>query len=283
MRTSVRSSSNPRIGSARSLHSRRGVLKRGLFLIEGSRFVSDYLHAGRPEYLLLAEGSGRLAKETAEAAECLGIDILEVPEKLFREISNTQNSQGVAAVAPLPQTDPDALSREGLILLLDGMRDPGNMGAVIRSAAAFGCSAVLAGIGSCFPYIPKVTRAAAAANTLVPVAYDVDLPEFIRKSLDGMIFVGACPDGGCMENLHVRCECMGLVIGSEAAGISPGTAQLLDRTVTLPMAHGIESLNAAVSASILLYEAGKDLPASRTEKLSVSGDDDARRLRPPRK
>ncbi len=251
----VTSPSNPRLRIARQLHSRTGAVKNGLFLMEGPRFVSDQLMRILPEWVLLSAEAGEQARRVAREAEADGRDVLHVPPELFEDISDTETSQGIIAAFPLPEPDPEALTRDGVFLLLDGLSDPGNMGTVIRSAAAFGCRAVVTGRGSCFPFLPKVTRAAAGTNAGIPVFGDVRLPEFMKENSPGMVFVGADADGGAMDLLRGKVRRLGLVIGSEAHGISPETGEFLSARVAVPMRGGVESLNAAVSASILLYEA----------------------------
>lgn len=251
----VTSPSNPRLRVARHLHSRTGAMKNGLFLMEGPRFVSDQLMRVLPKWVLLSSEAGELARRVAREVEADGRDVLHIPPELFEEISDTEASQGIIAAFPLPEQDPEVLARDGVFLLLDGLSDPGNMGTVIRSAAAFGCPAVITGMGCCFPFMPKVTRAAAGTNAGIPVFSDVRLPEFMKENSPGMVFFGADADGGGMDPLRSKTRRLGLVIGSEAHGISPETGEFLSARVAVPMRGGVESLNAAVSASILLYEA----------------------------
>jgi len=221
--------------------------------MEGPRFISDYLKSGRPEWIILSEDSTVPVETVAREGSDRGIPLLEVPAGLFGEISDTRNSQGIIAVCPLPEVTINSLPRRGVFLLLDGVSDPGNMGTIIRSAAAFGAAAVIAGKGSSCPFSPKVTRSAAGLNAVVPILFDVDLAELMRSNSDSMVFFGADTSGGSLEELRREKGCLGLVIGSEAHGISEDTAKHLKATVSIPMADGVESLNAAVSASIILY------------------------------
>ena len=268
----VTSSANTRVKTSRQLHSRSGILKNGLYLVEGPRFISDRSATSWPEWVLLAEDAGEPAAELAGRLDSAGCDILQLPRDIFVDVSDTETSQGIIAVIPLPPSDPSLLPETGLHLLLDAVSDPGNMGTILRSAAAFGCSAVVSGSGSCFPFIPKVTRAAAGLNGMVPLAYDVKLPSFIRENRGRMEFAGADASGGSLERLHEMRGALGLVIGSEAHGISAEVEELLNFTVAIPMAKGVESLNAAVSASILLREASRGtVPTGSGNNGPVSG------------
>ncbi len=255
----ITSHSNTKLKIARSLHSRVGILKHGLFLMEGPRFVSDYLSRGTPEWIFISEEAGKLASAVIERAVKRSIEVLEVPWKLFAGISDTEASQGIIAVCSLPSTSIDSIAREGVFLLLDRISDPGNMGTILRSAAAFGCTAVIAGKGGCCPFITKVTRAAAGMNSAVPIVFDADLSAFMQSNSDSIEFIGADASGGDINKLHGKDRCIGLVLGSEAHGISEDTRRHLCGSVAIPMTGGVESLNAAVSASILLYEIYKHL------------------------
>jgi len=259
MRVNLTSPSNTRLKIARSLHSRAGILKHGLFLMEGPRFVSDYLRGGTPEWIFISEEASPLVAAVVGGTVRRNIDVLEVPGKLFTGISDTGTSQGITAVCRLPAVNTDGIPREGVFLLLDGISDPGNMGTIIRSAAAFGCTAVIVGKSSCCPFTPKVTRAAAGLNATVPLIFDADLAAFMESNSHVIEFIGADASGGNIDQLERTGRCLGLVIGSEAHGISEETAEHLSRTVAIPMVEGVESLNAAVSASILLYELGPGL------------------------
>ena len=256
MHFSVTGSSNNRLKISRSLNSRSYIMKHGAFLMEGSRFVSDYLRNSKPKWIILSKDASPAARAVANDASEAGIDILETPLKLFSEISDTAQSQGIIAVCALPEIEESELKPEGTFLLLDRISDPGNAGTIIRSAAAFCSSSVIMGEGCCFPFLPKVTRASAGANVKVPVLFDIDLSSFMLQNSDTCTFIGAESSGGPIEQIKAIAGSTGIVIGSEAHGISEKVRDLLDSTVSIPMKEGVESLNAAVSASILLYVAG---------------------------
>jgi len=192
-----------------------------------------------------------VTKGLLPALEKRGIDILEVPQETFSEISDTENSQGIIAVCPLPAVlEPEEFSA-GAILLLDRVTDPGNIGTAIRSAAAFGCLAVITGKGCCHPFVPKATRASTGMNSLIPIFADVELTEFMQRHGE-IHFIGAEVSGDLPHEMGFS-GAVGLVVGSEAHGISEEIKAKLDGVAGIPMEGNVESLNAAVSASILLY------------------------------
>ncbi len=224
--------------------------------MEGSRFVTDYLKNNEPKWIILSAEATPASRAVANNASEAGFDVLEITAKLFSEISDTTHSQGIIAVCKLPEIKESEFKPEGTFLLLDRISDPGNTGTIIRSAAAFGCSSVILGEGCCFPFLPKVNRASAGSNVKVPLLYDIDLPSFMLQNSDNCTFIGADASGGPIEQIKASTGSTGIVIGSEAHGISEKVRDRLDATVSIPMKEGVESLNAAVSASILLYVAG---------------------------
>ena len=251
----ITGSSNNRLKISRSLHSRSYIMKHGAFLLEGSRFVADYLKNNEPKWLILSAEATSASRAVANDASEAGIDVLEILPKLFSEISDTTHSQGIIAVCALPEMKEIELKPKDTFLLLDRISDPGNIGTIIRSAVAFGCSGVIMSEGCCFPFTPKVTRGSAGANVKVHLMYDIDLPSFMQQNSDNCTFLGAEASGGSIEQIEASTGSTGIVIGSEAHGISENVRELLDGTVGIPIKEGVESLNAAVSASILLYVA----------------------------
>jgi len=209
----------------------------------------------RPRWLLIAPDPTAHTREVAEEACSADVDVLELNCKLFRTIADTVTSQGILSVFPIPQPDSGILEEKGVYVLLDGVSDPGNLGTIIRSAAAFGCRAVITGKGSCCPFIPKVTRASAGTNGRIPIFMDVDLKEFMNMHGNGMSFIGADAGGSPMESFRDHGDKLGVVVGSEARGISSEIIPLMQATVSIPMEDRVESLNAGVSASIILYQA----------------------------
>ena len=255
MRFKVTGRSNSRIRASRSLSSRSGILKHGLFLMEGPRYIRDQMKFSSPRWIMLSTEPTSHSQRVADEAVSAGVDVLDLSDDMFQSIADTVNSQGILGVFPLEEPEPDALQGEGVYILLDGVSDPGNVGTIIRSAAAFGCRAVITGKGCCCPFIPKVTRASAGTNGRIPVFMDRDLGEFINGHREEISFIGADAGGGPMDLLWKSCGKLGIVIGSEAEGISSRIRPLLKATVSIPMEAGVESLNAGVSASIILYQA----------------------------
>ncbi len=251
MMMAVTSRSNEKLKITRKLRSSRDIRRYGLFLMEGPRFVTDRLEAGTvPLWTILSEEAGKNAVITASEVEAAGGEVLVIPREIFGGLADTETSQGLMAVFRLPEL---RIRPGRTVLILDGVSDPGNVGTLIRSAAAFGCGGVVTGKNTAFPFAPKVTRASAGLNAALPIEYDVDLPAMVRENGLNLEFVGMDPKGDDPETLNGLERPPGIVVGSEARGISREVGSLFDRRVAIPMAPGVESLNAAVSGSILLF------------------------------
>ena len=131
------------------------------------------------------------------------------------------------------------------------MGDPGNAGTAVRSAAAFNCGGVVFLKGSAFPWSPKVSRSSAGLNSVTPVIEADSLKE-LASSFPNYLFLEAAADGDDISTLEIDSPAA-LVIGAEATGVTEGTKRFTGGKVSIPMIPGVESLNAGVSASILLY------------------------------
>lgn len=253
IREHLTSRSNPAIKTAASLKTSSGCRKKNRYLIEGPKFISDMLNRKDPlEYLVISEEAGGSATAVAERAIKAGVTVLTVSRTVLSDVSSTEHSQGLVGVAPVPSCSADQVFTGGTVLVLDCIGDPGNAGTAIRSAAAFNCSGVVFLKGSTFPWNPKVTRSSAGLNSTVPVA-EVESLYTLKKNYSSYRYIGASASGSMVSELKETGPIC-LVIGSEAHGLSETTLSHIDRSVSIPMAPCVESLNAGVSASILLYE-----------------------------
>ena len=243
----ISSSQNPDIRRLKALRDRRDVRHaERLFVIEGPRFVLDASRVQAPQQLVLAESA--LADWPDDRLP--EIDTIIVPDSLFAEISSTQSPQGVIAVFTISDTRSKRLEPE-LTIIADGIQDPGNLGTMIRSAAASGASQLLYTAGTVDPYNPKVVRAAAGSHFLVPIRASDDL----KSDLAGSAIYIAEGSGGIPTDMVDWTGSCAVLIGSEARGPGSAVHRLEATAVTIPMLNSVESLNAGVAASIILYEA----------------------------
>lgn len=191
------------------------------------------------------------ARNAAEAAAGRGEEVLELDPAVFEKVSSTRSPQGIAAVFPIPSWRSSDVFSGGTVVALDGVSDPGNAGTIIRSAAAFRCSGAVFLPESACPYGPKVTRASAGHNISLPIITAGSLLP-LRESHPDYTFAGAEPDGERFDRfLPGGPVC--LVVGSEARGLSPDTLGAVQAKISIPIAPGVESLNAGVCASIMLH------------------------------
>ncbi|HID24152.1 MAG TPA: RNA methyltransferase, partial [Planctomycetaceae bacterium] len=177
-------------------------------------------------------------------------------EKQFKSLSGTETPQGIACV--IEQPDPvhikDFIRDASLLIGLDEIRDPGNLGTIIRSADWFGGDAVLLSTGCVEPFNPKVVRATMGSVFRVRLLEDCLWPQTLPQVKEaGFRIMGAVADGGTPLNQVKPSDKNFILLGGEASGISPQVKSMLDFSVTIPRKGNGESLNAAMAASIILY------------------------------
>lgn len=246
----ISSPSNPTLARVRGLLARRDRrAAEGAFVVEGARAVADALEAGVAPLLVLVREDAR-----PPAGLPHGTEIREVAAKAFDALSDVVHSQGVLAVVPMPALAPDA-ARTPLVLVVDRLRDPGNLGALLRAAAGAGVTEALLTPETVDPFNPKAVRAGMGAHWRVPLgALDPERAAALRAELP---LVAVAAAGG--ED-YAEVDWTGpaaIVVGSEAEGVSAATAALATRAVGIPLAAGVESLNAAVAGAVILFEAAR--------------------------
>ncbi|MFZ4813294.1 MAG: TrmH family RNA methyltransferase [Phototrophicaceae bacterium] len=219
--------------------------------LEGVRLVTDAFENGLPlEYALhTPEVSPTLLAELTAG----GVALFPVLPSILTEISDTQTPQGIIAVAPLPQHDlPEDADK---LLILDAISDPGNLGTLLRTAAGAGVQAVILAPGCVDPYNPKVLRAGMGAHfrvTLVSMAWE-DIASELR--VDNIYLAEGTGDVR-YDQADWRRK-WALVIGSEAHGATVPAQQVATQRLFIPMANQTESLNAAMAATVVLFESAR--------------------------
>lgn len=245
----------------RGLHRRRTREREGRFLAEGVRVVEELLDAGVVPRLAVISSSledtdrGARLRERLEAVT----EVRRIPDAELRRLADTATTQGVLVEAETPAGSLAGVKPSGgsVVLVLDGVQDPGNVGTLARSAAAFGCDALACLPGTVDPWNPKAVRASAGALFRMPVTLTSpdELDEWLGRH--GYLVAGADAAGAPVldERLPQR---VALVVGNEGAGLSDRLRARADRLVAVPMRGGSESLNVAVAGAILLYELMKE-------------------------
>lgn len=230
----------------------------GRFVLEGPRLVGDALARGAPlDAVYFGLNARRAFADLAGAVGRAGVEIRDLKDGVLEKLMTTRTPQPVLAVVPIPAAPSLDAIAPGLVVLTAGVSDPGNLGTILRSAEGAGAVAVVAADGV-DPWNPKVVRASAGSVLGVPiVAVDEAGPVLGALRARGWRSVGAVGDA---DETYVRADLTGsvvLVVGSEAHGIPDEVVGALDAVVRIPMAGAVESLNAAVAASVLLFEAAR--------------------------
>jgi TrmH family RNA methyltransferase len=243
---------------ARDLHRRKAREKRSLFVAEGVRSVEELLRSG------LAVRGALVAPQLASAprGEALRrqldqsrIEIAEVSEKDFRSAAETESPQGVIAIGEVPSRSLDTLEIPPVcrILVLDAVQDPGNVGTILRTAAALGATATIALAGTVDLWNPKVIRSSMGAQFHHPALHAewADLTRLLER--EKIELWGADARGEPLDRTRAV-KRLAIVVGNEGSGVSPDVRAKADRIISLPIANNVESLNVAVAAGIILHE-----------------------------
>lgn len=257
----ITSGDNSRIRLVRKLSTRKGRSTEGRFAVEGRNLVREVLERGLDvDFIMIPAGtSADLPGFVKDCIKAPDMTVCEVSEREFACLTDAGGGIGMLAVVkqqPCGTELIDRLSPDDNILVLDRIQDPGNMGTLIRTAVAAGYKAIIAMSGTVDIYSPKVLRATAGMIFEIPVVYvsgEERLREILKKS--GRRIAVTAVDGGVPYYEEDLSKGIALIIGNEGRGVSDAMIKMADVKVTLPMRGRIESLNAAVAAAILMYEA----------------------------
>jgi TrmH family RNA methyltransferase len=248
----ISSSDNPRLKeAARLIASSRERRKSGRCVLEGEHLVDVYCRRyGPPETMLVAQSAAERPTIRALLARVPPARTLIVAEEAWAELAQLPAAVGLLAVvdAPVPGIERAA----DFCLLLDGVQDPGNVGSMLRTAAAAGVAQVFMSPHCAFAWSPKVLRAGQGAHFHLAIYEGIDLGAWAR-AYRGKVAAMVAAEG---ENLH-EADLSGPVavaIGNEGGGLSDALVAAARLRVTIPMPGGFESLNAAAAAAIALYE-----------------------------
>jgi RNA methyltransferase, TrmH family len=247
----ILSSQNAKVKLVRGLAGRAKERREaGAFLAEGVRLVEEALVAGWPFRFVLH--TGELSERGHELVAKLvehKIDVDEVDSSLMKSLSETETSQGILAV--LDEHELAMIEPLDFVVVADSIRDPGNLGTLLRSADAAGAQAVLLPPETVDAFSPKVVRAGMGAHFRVPIR--AMAWEQVGALTMGLKVYLADMQGASCWKADFK-EPLALIIGGEATGATKPARQLAERLVSIPMLGQAESLNAAVAGSILMFE-----------------------------
>jgi len=256
----VTSLANPTVKAARALHLRKAREESGQFLAEGLKIVTEAVELGRPPRLLLfGEGAGDhpLLRRALAATEAAGGEAIEVSRDILAKISRRDNPQTVLGVfdqafAPLADLRPAAAP---CWVALEAVRDPGNLGAIVRTADAADCGGVILVGECCDPYSVEAVRATMGSVFAVAIAR-ASVEEFLawRRAWPGSV-VGTLLSATTDFRAAAYAAPTLILMGNEQAGLTPALAAASDVTVKIPMRGRADSLNLAVATGIMIYAA----------------------------
>jgi TrmH family RNA methyltransferase len=256
--TTITSLHNERVKLVRGLQTRSKLRRQeNRIVLEGVRLVGDAIESGvQPDFVLYTPEIA--ASQLLANLQNQGIPCLEVTSDVMAHVSDTQTPQGIIAVVPTPEI---AVPRNlTLALILDGIADPGNLGTILRTAAAAGVDLVVLAPHCVDPFNPKVLRSGMGAHFRVPI---------VRQSWQGIasdyggLHVYLADSGG--ETRYDKVDWShpsALIVGGETRGIAPQAHDLAEATISIPMHNAVESLNAAVATGVILFEISRQRLAS---------------------
>jgi TrmH family RNA methyltransferase len=221
----------------------------GCALIEGPHLLEAFLGRKGKPIALVATEKALLESEVAGLVRKAGVQAAVVSEGLFRGIADAETPQGIAAEIPIPSAE----AINGDCVFLEGVQDAGNVGAILRSAAAFGIAGVVLDRACADAWSPKVLRAAAGGHFALSIKQVPDLEKEV-KHFKGQICCTVAHGGASLGDSGLS-HPVGWIFGSEGSGVSAALQHLAALRITIPIAGGSESINVAASAAICFYEA----------------------------
>ncbi len=247
---------NPRIQAISKLQRQaKERREKQAFIIEGVRLAEEALQGGwEAQLLLFTDQLDERGKAVVAGFASRGVPVEQVTDGVMNAISETETPQGIMVVLPLLKLpipeNPD------FVLVLDGVRDPGNLGTILRTALAAGVQAVLLAPGNVDAFAPKVVRAGMGAHFRLPLhqpGWD-GIQQILRAPGSKMrVYLADSTAGISYLQVDLRSP-VAIIVGGEAGGAGNESAALADELVHIPMPGGSESLNAAIAAGILVFE-----------------------------
>jgi len=252
----ITSAANPLLKSLKALHLKKTRVETGLFLAEGARLAAEAADLGVwPDYMLVSDA----AQDRAQVRSLLagarenGVSIIETTETLLAQIAKRDNPQTIIGAyrqrfAALDDLDGD------LIVALEGVRDPGNLGTILRTADSVGAGGVVLVNSSCDPYSVEAVRASMGSIFAVKLARASFEELLTFKHARGWTMIGASLKGGLADpNAPAPVKAIALM-GNEQSGLPPDMEAACDQLVRLPMKGRADSLNLAIATALMLYD-----------------------------
>ena len=255
----ITSSSNNKIKQVIQLKKKaKARAQAGLFLVEGIKMVEEARNVGLQEVFVSESREKELVSQHGMLLQNLSYEV--VSDKLFGEMSDTVTPQGILATVKMPSYTIEEILQKpsGHVVLLENLRDPGNLGTIIRSAEGAGATGVILSKECADIFNPKVTRSTMGSIFRVPFCYVEDFIETLwQVKNQGFTLYAAHLQGTKAYEVFNYTKPCGFLIGNEANGLTNESSSLADTLIRIPMSGQVESLNAAIAASILMFEVAR--------------------------
>ena len=244
---------NPRFKALKKrCRDRRERHEVGCIVLDGLHLLQSYTaRFGAPEDVFVSESGCRKAEIADFLAQSAPVRVTQFPDALFGELATVETPSGIMALAALPPVG--ACRSCGDVVLLDGIQDPGNVGSILRTAAAAGFRQILLSADCAQVWSPKVLRAAMGAHFTLELHENVNLPEFLA-TYQGKAILTTLDKTADLLHASDLGQALGWVFGNEGQGVRAAVAQAAKWRVRIPMPGGMESLNVAAAAAICLFE-----------------------------
>ena len=241
----------------KSLHklstSGRERRQAGQTLLDGPHLLRAWLDAGRrPQHLIVNEQAMQDGEIVALLSDCSDVPQTQLDDALFAQLSELRTPNGLLALVDIPSAT-GQVSHSQFALLLEDIQDPGNLGSILRSAAAAGCDTVFLSQGCADAWSPKVLRAGMGGHFALSIHESADLLR-VASEFGGNILAASLQAHKSLYECDLRGG-LAFAIGNEGAGLSPGLQQAAREHFIIPMPGKVESLNAAAAAAVCLFEA----------------------------
>lgn len=246
---------NARVKAWAQLQEKKHRDKQNKYVIEGIHLVQEALLSGVEIECIAYDYEQGIPHELKQLHDTISVEWIGVTQAIISKVSHTSTPQPVFAVVRKEKMTWNHLEKDKLVIVLDGLQDPGNVGTIIRSADASGAGGVILGKGCADLYNPKTLRSTMGSLFHIPVV-EGDLTDILTQAREsGTRLVTTSLEGKTTAYHYDFTGSCWLVIGSEGSGVSAEVAALVDDAIIIPMPGKAESLNAAMAASVLLFEA----------------------------
>jgi TrmH family RNA methyltransferase len=252
--TAISSHDNPIFKRLKKLaESARARREARMTLLDGEHLLAAYLDAGGQPHTLVRAASFDAASFEALAARCLHAKRIVLPDALFAALSPVATPAGMLAEAAW--LAPPAIDATPLVIVLEDIQDPGNLGSMLRSGAAAGATLAVLSKGCHDAWSPKALRGGQGAQFVLPLVSGVDVVEWLAGFEGESLALALAED----NSLYARklAGSLALIVGNEGAGLSPAVCDAASATIRIPMPGRIESLNAAAALAVAVFEAAR--------------------------